>query len=148
MSKSPSSPLGPFQDGQKQPLDLTDSKSRPSAGGKMRRPRCPQWIVYLKPDMCLRGTVGCHASVGMPCPLPEEIQMCDITSHFCLASLLWRPCLCVLVRTICMSVPSPTAPPIYLQGTAKRAQSEKKTQIHQWAFDSEPCIISRFISQL
>lgn len=79
----------------------------------------------------------------------ETIQMCDITSHFCLAGLalvyVWYDMHEFL--------------PAYLKNTAKKdfkmgkknllaGREGWKTHICQWAFDWEPCIISRFTSQL
>lgn len=146
MSKPSSSPLGPFQDGQKQPFDLTD-------GNTMRPPSCPQWICpgwYLTPDTSVL-KARCRASGDVCIAL---IQMCDISPHFCLAGL-FVAAVCVCVSPYDMhECPKPYSS-TRLSGwqgktRAERGEEEEEedTQIHQWAFDSEPCIISRFISQL
>lgn len=120
MSESPSSTLVPRWDGLKQPLDLTDSNSRaldltdtnsrPFAARKMRRPSCPLWIHtgwYATPDTTVLKAQLVVVILG-DCPglykkdrQTEEgggVQMCDITSHFCLASLFVAALsLCVFV---------------------------------------------------
>ncbi len=136
MSKPPSSPLGPFGDRQKQPLDLTDSNSRLFAVGKMRRPSCSQWnrpgwyltldTSVLKAQLAVMLLGGCLALYKKGGGKKSRCVTSPLISAW-LASL-WQPCFCVCVwaHTICMSVPSPTAPPIYLEGKPKPERREKK----------------------
>lgn len=173
MSESPSSTMGPRWDGLKQPLDLTDSNSRaldltdtnsrPFAARKMRWPSRPLWIHtgwYATPDTTVLKAQLVVVILG-DCPgLYKKDRQTEggggggsrcVTSPLISAWLasLWQPCLCVCLwaYTICMSIL--TAPPVYPEGkTGARDIEDGDTQKHQWAFDCEPCIISRFISQL
>lgn len=118
MSESPSSTMGPRWDGLKQPLDLTDSNSRaldltdtnsrPFAARKMTilSPMDSYGLICNTWHNSLKGAVGVVILGDCPGLYKKDrqteggggVQMCDITSHFCLASLFVAALsLCVFV---------------------------------------------------